>query len=50
MVSTLFHRPLTTDPYMEAISPNEVARAVDPIPARMHPYTRDAGPPLNSAN
>lgn len=36
--------------YVEAISPSDMAIAVDPTPARMQPYTNDAGPPLSSAN
>lgn len=35
---------------MDAISANEVATSVVPIPAKMLPYTIDAGPPLLSEN
>lgn len=35
---------------MEAISANEVATSVVPIPANMLPYRIDAGPPLLSEN
>jgi hypothetical protein len=33
-------------PYIEAISPRDVAIAVEPKPAKMHPYTSEEGPPL----
>ncbi len=36
--------------YMEASSAREVATADPPKPARMEPYTIDAGPPFAKAN
>jgi hypothetical protein len=36
--------------YIEAISANEIATRVVPMPEKMLPYTIEAGPPLPSEN
>jgi hypothetical protein len=36
--------------YMEAISANDKATRVAPMPAKIPPYTMEAGPPFNSEN
>jgi hypothetical protein len=36
--------------YKDAISANEIAIDVDPIPASKLPQTSDAGPPLSKLN
>jgi hypothetical protein len=36
--------------YIEAISANEIATSVVPMPGKMLPYTIEAGPPLLSEN